>query len=183
MRTKEILLELLIQEGVIISPDIDDNGIYSVTLKESKDYEFRIDKVPENSFAIKCDMFPVLNEKKIVTFFRGEKGECKRADYALICESEKRIMFFEITKSSNKTVSEAILQLKGAKCIIDYCEIIAEMFWKEGKIFGGFQCTYYIIYLSMTPRHSFNRRNTTNSSDIDNPRQIVGSSAIFNALL
>jgi len=179
MRTKEILVKLL-HKRAIIFPNVND-GKYSVILtEESHDNDgFKIDEIPEDSIIIKCDMFPNLKPESPTLFFKGNKSMRRRADYALVSESKKMIMFFELKKDSTN-VKKIISQLKGAKCVIDYCEIIAEMFWEEKKIFGGFKCSYYII------RHGMQMKLSTiriDSSDINKPRKITGSTATFNELL
>lgn len=187
MGTKEILLELLSDNATALI--VKKHRKYSVTFIEKSDeksdeklYEFELSQIPEDSIVIKCDTFPNLGEDGS-KFFKGDNGECKRADYVLISESEKVIMLFEFKKSNkSSTKKDKCLQLKGAKCVVDYCKIIAESFLGTRNIFDGFQYKYYIIY------HTFSRKIPHLAIDLpsnftpDTPRIIAGPFISFGYL-
>ncbi len=81
---------------------------------------------------IKADTFKSPN-----TVFTGSKGECKRADFVIIAntDTKKVIICIEMkAKSTTSSEKEIIQQLKGAQCFVAYCQEIGKIFWEQ-KIF------------------------------------------------
>ncbi len=75
-----IILNELINEDALVPIETGEYGKLKVTLIEPKDagfpgYSIDITGIPENTRVIKIDAFPA--PKPI---FKGNKGECKRAD-------------------------------------------------------------------------------------------------------
>ena len=98
----------------------------SVDLIGSCKTSFKIRGLPQHSIVIKADEFPTPKD-----FFKGVKGENKRADFILIADKGNRkwIVFIEMKKSKVKNIDEIIQQLKGAECVLTYCRCIAKRFW------------------------------------------------------
>jgi hypothetical protein len=116
-------------------------------LKESandRNYTIEIAKVPENTLAIKTDLFPP--PKK---FLNCGGGICKRADYVILNTDE--IIFIEL-KSGKSQTSQVIKQLKGSQSVIKYLFSIAEFFYDRKKFFSKAQLKQYFvsIYFSST---------------------------------
>ncbi|TAE56148.1 MAG: hypothetical protein EAZ76_04000 [Nostocales cyanobacterium] len=76
---------------------------------------------------IKADKFPAPE-----AVFNGSKGECKRADFIIIADTEmKKVILCIEMKAKRKTAKEweIIQQLKGAKCCVEYFQKIGKEFW------------------------------------------------------
>ncbi len=61
---------------------------------QAPDVNVEIRDLPEDAVIIKADDFPPPD-----TIFKGEKGECCRADYILISEKEKCILYIELKQN------------------------------------------------------------------------------------
>ena len=105
--------------------------------KDEKDNivtKFTVHDLPANNIVIKADKFPPPRN-----FFIGTKGENKRADFIIISEEKttneekttKWIVYVEVKKGYSSTRKEIIQQLKGAQCVMAYCESVAEKFYNE----------------------------------------------------
>ena len=104
--------------------------IYLLKLTENQDnYSFVISGMPEPDRVIVIKLDEFFDVRKI---FTGNKGECKRADFIIIANtnSEKVILCLEMKKSRDDN-SSIIKQLKGAKCFVSYCREIGREFWKQ----------------------------------------------------
>ncbi|BAZ02173.1 hypothetical protein NIES37_61840 [Tolypothrix tenuis PCC 7101] len=92
------------------------------------------------------------------TIFSGSKGECKRADFVIVADTDtKKVILCIEMKAKTKTSPEweIIQQLKGAKCFITYCQKIGKEFWGE----KNFLDTY--VYRFVTIRNiNINKRTT-----------------------
>lgn len=90
--------------------------------------------LPPDSIVIRAEDF-----ESPLTVFNGSKGEGKRADFVIVSndENERKWVICLETKGGNKTRSEVVAQLKGAKCFISYCKCIGKSFW-ETDFFHSF---------------------------------------------
>ena len=82
------ILKEMIQETATVSLKIDLNGGNQVILKEPKDnYEITIYGMPDddNVIIINPEEF-----KSLDTIFKGNRGECKRADFIIIADTGKK---------------------------------------------------------------------------------------------
>ncbi|OQW94169.1 MAG: hypothetical protein BWK79_07270 [Beggiatoa sp. IS2] len=108
-----------------------ENGKNQVTLIEShpdaKEVKVPIYGLPEETIVIKTDSF-----KSPDSLFKCENGECKRADFVIIAETNKKKVIIciemKVKKDSEK---EIIQQLTGTQCLIMYCQALGKTFWKE----------------------------------------------------
>jgi hypothetical protein len=89
--------------------------------------------LPDDTIVIKADLFPSPD-----TIFQGNKGECKRADYILISEEKKCIIFLEM-KKTNGAQKEIVSQLKGAQCVMKYCQEVGISFWSKPDFLNGYK--------------------------------------------
>lgn len=117
-----------------------------VTLKEPSDnYEITIYGMPDDDevIVIKVDAF-----RAPTTVFQGNRGECKRADFIIIADTDKKkvILCIEM-KGGNKTSKEKdiIQQLKGAQCFIAYCRAIGQSFWAQQNFLSGYEYRFVSI--------------------------------------
>jgi len=165
----------------VIIPVKHENGQYVCYLpEEDSDYVLKLWHLPKDAFIVKCDRFPTTSD----IFFRGNNMECKRADYALISESKSVIMLFELARSSGtKTEKESIAQLKGARCVIEYCGHISASFFDSPDIFDNFHYRYYIVRYRKSTKRSFEALKKTGGWTADTPKKIGAAYASFEDLL
>ena len=106
---------------------------YSVTIEGMPD--------EENVIIIKSDQF-----KAPDTIFRGEHGECKRADFVIIANTSKKkvILCVEMKSASGKN-DEILWQLQGAKCFAEYCKEIGKSFWKQPQFLADYEYRFLLI--------------------------------------
>lgn len=133
-----------------------------VRLVESKatDSFIEIHCVPSDTFVL--DLDSALNTEKL---FQGKSGECKRADYIVISESAKRILFIEMKRSTSQA-NDIALQLRGALCAFEYLQIVAREFFQESDFLS--QCEKRFIAVLNTHGR---KRKTEVSHSIKNSSQ------------
>ena len=79
--------------------------------------------IPEDSLVIDVDA-----SLDIRNLINTTNGACKRADYLIISQEKKLVLFIEMKKGNPKT-SDIIKQLKGSLCVFKYCQAIAGQFF------------------------------------------------------
>jgi hypothetical protein len=149
MSDMEILSEL-IQESALV-PHENEYGKPIIKLQGTgfKKYFSYIRNIPSDAIVIKADDF--LAPK---TFFNGNKGECKRADFIIISEEMKVILYVEL-KAGEKNASHIVKQLKGASCLVSYCKEIGRQFWSESTFLDGYAHRYVgMVNLSVSKKPS-----------------------------
>jgi hypothetical protein len=143
-----ILQELLSNEAMVILEN-DNHGKKKVTLIEPecydhKGYSITINNMPVDSVVIKADFFPPPRK-----FFKNTKGECKRADFVIITNTDKKNLIIIIEmKKSKKANNKIIQQLKGARCVIDYCRSIVHEFWQKEDFLNPKEYVYRFVSIS-----------------------------------
>ena len=124
------ILRRLIRAEILASVE-DNYGKQVLVLKETRNqqtaYAVRVHNVPDDTIAFKADKFPAPE-----MVFKGDKGECKRADFIIITSTPKRnwIVYIEIKRGQSASHEEVAQQLKGAKCLVSYCRAIGQAFWQ-----------------------------------------------------
>jgi len=173
------LLKIL-ADKIVISLSLN-HGKYCCKLQETEsDYSFELWDVPKDAIIIKCDKFPNTGE----VFFKGKENECKRADYALVSESDKTIMIFELKRSNGSTETKNITaQLKGATCILNYCASISSFFLDEHGIFDGFIYKYYKGIHNLSQKRAFGDTAKIDNTKPDTARIIPGKYSSYKWLL
>mgnify|MGYP007058257523 FL=1 len=149
MSDMEILSELILESALI--PHENEYGKPVIKLQEAgvKGSVSCIRNIPSDSIVIKADEFPAPK-----TFFKGDKGECKRADFIIISEEKKVILYVEL-KAGAKDASHIVKQLKGASCVISYCKEIGKQFWSEARFLDGYAHRYIgMVNLSISKKPS-----------------------------
>lgn len=116
--TKDAVVSFKKKSVDLIEKDERDNIVTSFTVRD----------LPADSIVIKADKFPSPRN-----FFIGTKGENKRADFIIISEEKTRkwIVYVEMKKGGSSTQEEIIQQLKGAQCVMAYCESVTEKFYNK----------------------------------------------------
>ena len=114
------------------------------------DYSFELLDVPTGSIAIKSDKFHAPTE-----FFKRKKGQTKRSDYIVFTnfKSQNWIIFIELKKRKGGR-DQIVQQLKGSKCLLDYCGSLGRNFWNQND-FLDFR-NYKLLFVSFS-RISLNK--------------------------
>ncbi|MBK8509626.1 MAG: hypothetical protein V9G63_04990 [Candidatus Competibacter sp.] len=115
-----------------------------VTLCEPQDsdYSVCIRGLPEDTVIIKADDF-----RSPDTIFKGEHGECKRADFLIIAESNDKVFILIIEMKRRKGLEkEVIKQLVGTRCFLSYVIEIGRAFWQQNTFLNN--CVYRFISIN-----------------------------------
>ncbi len=110
------------------------NGRHRVSLSEcnERDSSVTICNLPPDTVVVHVDTY-FSNDR----LFNGTRGECKRADFALISEMKKCILFVELKRTNDKE-HDIIKQLKGAQCFMSYCQVIGKTFWNSAHFLADY---------------------------------------------
>ncbi len=149
MQDMEILSELILDSALV--PHENEYGKPIIKLQETgvKGAISYIRNIPSDAIVIKADEFPAPK-----SFFKGNKGERKRADFIIISEEKKVILYVEL-KAGPKDSSYIVKQLKGASCVISYCKGIGKHFWNENTFLEGYAHRYVgMVNLSVSKKPS-----------------------------
>jgi hypothetical protein len=125
------ILKAMIKDIATVSLE-DHHSKKQVTLTEPPpaNYFVTIHGMPDDDevIIIKADSFSSPN-----AIFKGDCGECKRADFVIVADVEpkKIILCIEMKAGSGGLEKEIIQQLKGAQCFVAYCREIGQLFWNQ----------------------------------------------------
>ena len=156
MSDMKILSEMLLDE--VLTPLESEHGKPIIKLQEKPSAAAAIiRKAPTDSLVIKADKFPGPTD-----FFKGSKGENKRADFIVISETEKVILYIEL-KSGRASGKEIKQQLKGAACVLSYCKEVANQFWNESNLLDDKKYAHRYIALVETDA---DKRPTFHNSEL-----------------
>ncbi|ETI62598.1 hypothetical protein D104_01095 [Marinomonas profundimaris] len=100
------------------------------------DSSLELHNVPNDAIVIDIDSN--FNNGKI---FSNSKGECKRADYIIVSEEKKVVVFIEMKKGASDT-SDIIKQLKGSFCLFKYCQIVASDFFGQADFMSSYSLRF-----------------------------------------
>lgn len=143
------ILRELIKDEALVTVKKDRYGKNFLELKEpgvgnTSEYKIEIRNIPEDTIAIKSDMFPPPSN-----VFRGDRGERKRADFVVIARDGKRNWIIYIEMKCGKHGQERCIrqQLQGSRCFVDYCRIVARTFWEKPGFLkkGDYQQRYVSV--------------------------------------
>ena len=172
-------LKTILVDDVIVPLKKEYNKSCCILPEEQEEYSYKIRSVPDDLLAFKIDKFPNTGR----AFFSGGNNECMKADYALVSDSEKIIMILELMKSKIKTNKEVVAQLKGAKCILDYCASISSAFLGKSDIFAGYTYRYYKVVFGMSQKRPFNQGQKADNFTPESCRILPGRDTSFKGLL
>ena len=135
------VLSQLIKEAALVPVQKDQYGNFFVKLDEPQvsDSSTEIRNPPPDSLVIKVDTF-----RAPVDIFNGDRGECKRADYVIISEERKCILYIEIKKTKDSW-QKIVKQLMGAECFVKYCQEIGKVFWNENDFLSDYKQRFISI--------------------------------------
>lgn len=168
------ILKQMIQESATVPLEEQQNGrrlSYAIVLNESQpdpknSYSVTINGMPKDDevIVIKADAFPAARK-----IFKGKKGECKRADFVIIVNTntEKIILCIEMKKNKGEN-PKIIQQLTGAKCFVSYCQEIGKAFWHQHNFLDDYQYRFVSIgHISISKKTTrpYSLKTRTNSSN------------------
>ena len=132
------------------------------------------------SDAIILDVDANFDNQKI---FEGSNGECKRADYIIISESEEVVVFIEMKKGSS-TTSKIIKQLKGSLCLFEYCQVVAREFFGRNDFLSSYKKRFITFkHVNLDKRKTKIERTASNHSTPDTLLKISWANSIqFNKI-
>jgi len=135
----EILQQMISKKAKI---QVSKRKIVTLTEFQETDSRVEISGIPSSSIILKMDSFPPPEH-----FFACSKGECKRADYAIIAKSgnKKRILYIEMKKTQDPE-KDIIRQFKGAECVMTYCKNIAETFYNAKNFLKDYKPRFVAFY-------------------------------------
>jgi hypothetical protein len=110
-------------------------GKIEVTLEEAlqPDSSVKICHLPVDAVIVNVDKFDGPHH-----VFNCDTGICKRADYVIISESRRSILYIEL-KSASCSSSDVVKQLIGAKWFISYCKEVVRLFWNKEGFMDGYR--------------------------------------------
>jgi hypothetical protein len=130
----ELLDQMVKDEAKVVLEDR--NGKQYVVLNEPQcpSGSVTIAGMPDNAIVIKADSF-----KAPDSIFKGEKGECKRADFVIVADSgQKKVILCIEMKYRKGKPSEIVQQLRGTRCLLSYCQEIGKVFWDKKDFLKGY---------------------------------------------
>lgn len=152
------ILKEMFNDSMVLSLEDNpyDSNKKTIKLNEANLYSVELVGLPpaDDILVIKTDRFPALKE-----VFKGQKGECKRADFVIFAKTSNKniIVYIELkSKAQTKSQQHIIKQLKGAQCVVKYCKEIGREFWNQDflKNFESrFVCLRNINIAKRTTRH------------------------------
>ena len=140
------VLKEMIQDHAKVPLEINQYGKNKVTLVEPQpaNYSITINGMPDDDevIIIKADLFS--SPKGI---FKGGNSECKRADFVIVADTDRKkvILCIEMKAGKGGVESEIIQQLKGAKCFVVYCQEIGRLFWNKKNFLKGYEYRFVSI--------------------------------------
>ena len=136
MTDREILLEMLRKDA--LEPKGLERGKPIIKLRQGGKHRYSVTiyQPPSDSLVIKAENFPAPSD-----FFKGSKGENKRADFIVISEGRRVILYIEL-KAGKRKPGEIKQQLKGASCVLAYCKEVARQFWNKNDFLDNYDCRY-----------------------------------------
>lgn len=103
------------------------------------DSKATIRNLPVDAVVIKVDAFRPPDD-----VFKGNNGECKRADYIIISAEMKCIIYIELKRTTGSW-NQIVKQLLGAQCFIGYCREVGKGFWYESTFLNSYRNRFICI--------------------------------------
>ena len=134
-----IFLELIADKALI--EKVARYELNTVSLEETKEnVKFEIRGIPDDAFVIKLDKY-----FSVDSIFKGNHGECKRADFIIVSHEDKKIIYIEMKKSKDN-LNSIEKQMYGAKAFILFCKSIVKLFWNNSKFLDKYKERFVIIH-------------------------------------
>ncbi|MDD4966081.1 hypothetical protein [Halothiobacillus sp.] len=113
--------------------------IVKLSEPQAPDSSATIRNLPTDAMVIKVDAFRSPDD-----VFNGGNGECKRADYVIISEEKKCIIYIEMKRTKDGW-NQIVKQLLGSQCFVKYCQEVGKGFWNEKNFLIGYKSRFISI--------------------------------------
>jgi hypothetical protein len=165
MSDADILFQLIKESAIV--PLQEEHGKFVVKLDESSapDSCVTIRNLPRDALAIKADAF-----RSPDGIFNCAHGECRRADYVIISEEKKCILYIELKRDKDKW-GHIVMQFAGTECFVKYCREIGKSFWNEKNFLKDYKNRFISIGHTSIPKKG--TRVITRSSKHDVPEKAM----------
>ncbi len=123
----------------------------------------KITGLPDDSIVIGAETF-----ETPVYVFKGSKGERKRADFVIVSNDEKEgrwIICIEIQGGKRKTEGHVKAQLKGALCVVKYCQCIGKEFWEEKDFLNDYNYRFVSMEHTSASKKGIRGQNYNSSGN------------------
>lgn len=153
----DILRQMIKSEASLPLESHNNKNRVILTEPQHKDSSVTIFGMPDNAIVIKSDVF-----KSPDNVFNGTKGECKRADFVIVADTEgKKVILCIEMKARRDSEKEIIQQLTGTQCFIVYCREIGKAFWEQQNFLKDYAYRFISIsHISISKRKSRATRQT-----------------------
>ena len=163
MNDIEILREMLVCD-VQVSPQQEKGKRLSVKLLDCQAHTVvKVNGLPHDSIVIRAEQF-----KTPRYVFKGSKRERKRADFVIVSNDEKEgrwIICIEIQGGKRKTEGHVKAQLKGALCVVKYCQCIGKEFWKEKDFLNDYNYRFVSMEHTSASKKGIRGQNYNSSEN------------------
>jgi len=136
MEDMKILFELIKENARV---PLQENRTAKLVEPQAPDSSATIRNIPADAMIIKVDAFVAPDG-----IFNGKNDECKRADYVIISEEKKCIVYIELKRTKGRC-GHIKKQLMGAQCFIKYCQEIGKSFWSERNFLSNYKSRFISI--------------------------------------
>lgn len=181
MNDIEILEDMLTSRSRV--PLQHDDSWFFVELEDRQaKTNVKIKNIPQHSIVVRADTFEFRHP-----VFAGSKDEGKRADFVIVSnENAKKWMICIEIKKGNIQRSEVTAQLRGARCVMDYCKSIGRDFWSARRFLSGYEYRFVGIVdinnINKEPTHPLQSQGKHKRPDVFLP--ISGRQSLyFNELI
>ncbi len=146
----EILHQMIVDEAKL-ELQVDPYGKSNVQLTESQspNSSITISNLPDEIIVINLDSFWSLD-----TMFEHERGQCKRADFVIIADDDRRVIIYIEMKKNKAPEHHIVQQLTGAHCFVTFCQKIgqAQAFWNQSDFLNDFEHRFVSISHTSIPK-------------------------------
>jgi len=162
MSDRDLLEEILHPSAIL--PLLQEYQRFKVELTETDcpDSKLTIRGCPGDCLVIDLDS-SFTNEK----LFNGSNGVSKRADYMLVSEQKKKIIFIEMKRTSSGR-ADIVKQLKGSLCVYNYCKSILSEFLASKDCFNDYSLRFVSFKHTTIPKRKSINKKMTKEHDTPN---------------
>lgn len=174
--TDKGLLEKMIKPSARVSLDDHHSNKKKATLSEETEkgeYEVEIHNIPSDAIVINVD-----DNFDNDRLFSGENRECKRSDYIIVSTQERIVLFIEM-KLGKASKTEIVDQLRGSRCVLEYCQSLAQEFYGRKKFLREYKHRF-VGFVEVRSSRKKSRRKTRDAggNNVWRPMVISGKSSV-----
>ena len=143
----------------------------------------KIRGLPRDSIVIRAENF-----KTRLCVFKGLRSERKCADFVIVSNDERTgrwVVYIEVQAGDVKNKDHITNQLKGAVCVMKYCQCVGKQFWLEKEFLNDYKRRFVSMVHTAMNKKSIPPDNITQQS-WDNPEDFLklhGDYHYFNKLI